>query len=153
MTVSSLRSTHAFNVVLDAEGALASMQYLNSCVTHRFTAAYCFDGNQLRNVLLHDKAGEISPDFLLTVPLKESFCQFALREGIFRTDDSANDTRLDGHKYQGVMSSYTGVALLGNTGELWGTLCHFDMEQHSVADDEFDLLLHAARRLPPYLPG
>lgn len=54
-------------------------------------------------MLLHDKAGEIRPELLAEVSMADSFCQFVLRDGVFRTDDSASDARLKGHPYQGVV--------------------------------------------------
>ena len=45
---------------------------------------------------LYDKMGEITPEFLAEVPCEKSFCQFVIRDGLFRTADSAMDSRLDG---------------------------------------------------------
>ena len=36
-------------------------------------------------------------------------------------------------------------------GRLAGTLCHFDLEDHDVADEEYLLLDRAARLLPAFL--
>jgi GAF domain-containing protein len=69
--------------------------------------------------------------------------QFAIRDGSFRTNDSAADPRLDGHPYQGVMVSYHGVPIMMN-GEIWGTMCHFDLAKLPLAEDEFELLRDAA---------
>lgn len=139
------------NAALQAGGAGAAVAYLNRGVPHRYTAIYQLDGERLRNLYLHDKAGEVRPEFLAEVPMAHSFCQFVLRDGLFRTDDSAVDARLDGHPYQGVMVSYHGVPLLDNSSQLWGTLCHFDTQDWPLSDAAFALLQQAARRLPGYL--
>jgi len=149
--MTAVRSSEVFSETLHARGTEAAIAYLNAGVPHRYTAVYRLDGQILRNVILHDKAGEMRPEFLESVAMADSFCQFVLRDGVFRTDDSAKDTRLDGHPYQGVMVCYHGVPLMDNKGDLWGTLCHFDVQQLGLADDEFDLLQRAARRLPAYL--
>lgn len=91
------------------------------------------------------------PEFLAVVPWEESFCQFTMRDGLFVTTDSGEDSRLDGHKYQGVLRSYVGLPLLDNRGELMGTMCHFDPRALELPDAEFELFRRAANLLPRYL--
>lgn len=74
-----------------------------------------------------------------------------LRDGSFTTADTGSDRRLDGHKYQGVLLAYTGVAVLDQRGALYGTLCHFDAIERQLSDENFDLLQQAARLLASYL--
>jgi GAF domain-containing protein len=147
------RDFQHFSSVLTSQGATDALAYLNEGVPHRYSALYRVDGQILRNVLLHDKQGEVRPEFLAAVPFESSFCQFVLRDGNFRTDDSGSDARLNGHPYQGVMVSYHGVPLVGQSGELIGTLCHFDVAQHGLSDGEFELLERAGRAFPLYLPA
>lgn len=138
--------------VLTQGGLVAGLQYLNDPIQHRYTGVYRLGQGLLRNIELFDKAGEVKPEFLMEVPLGDSFCQFVLRDGVFRTDHSGQDDRLEGHKYQGVLLSYHGVPVLDNHGELFGTLCHFDAAQRTLADEDFAFLQQAARVLPGYLP-
>lgn len=145
------RSLAACTSALETSGAAAAIQYLNAGVAHRFTAVYQLDGDTLRNQLLCDKLGEIYPEYLAEVPLNSSFCQFVLREGVFQTVSSTTDSRLDGNPYQGVVVSYHGVPLQSATGVLWGTLCHFDMQEWMLSDAEFELLEQTAKLLPAYL--
>lgn len=151
--MTTTRTIEAFDGVLAADGAAAAVAYLNHGVPHRYTAAYRIDGDVLHNVLLHDKQGQVRPEFLAAVPMADSFCQFVLRDGVFSTDDSALDVRLEGHPYQGVMICYHGVPVMSSRGELWGTLCHFDVSPIELPDAEFELLQLAARSLPAYLAG
>lgn len=118
----------------------AGLQFLNARVPHRCSAVYRLD-----------KQGEVVPEFLQAVPLQDSFCQFVLRDGLFRTEEAAQDARLNGHKYQSAIGSYHGLPLVGNFGELFGTICHFDTEPLTMADQEFDLFRQAAKILPRYL--
>ena len=145
------RDLETFSAILRAEGPDAALAYLNEGVPHRFSAVYRFAGPLLRNVLFHDKAGEMRPEFLAAVPFDASFCQFVLRDGVFRTDDSAADARLKGHPYQGVVVSYHSVPLMNHSGEPWGTLSHFDLASQPLSDDEFELLKSAAKLLPSFL--
>ena len=129
-----------------------ALEVLNAPVAHRYTALYRLCDGVLSNVELVDKENEIKPEFLAKVPLKDSFCQFVLRDGLFKTSNTADDHRLNGHKYQGVLMTYHGVPVLDNQGEFFGTLCHFDALTRPLADEHFDLLEAAARVLPAYLP-
>jgi GAF domain-containing protein len=152
------RSVAQFTQILLVDGPSAALLYLNDGVPHRYSAVYRIEEATLINVALHDKAGEMRPEFLAEVPFDVSFCQFVIRDGLFRTDDSATDHRLDGHPYQGVMLSYHGVPIIWQ-GEVWGTVCHFDIEARPLPAEEFDLLQAAAaewsRALPvePTSPG
>jgi GAF domain-containing protein len=146
-----MRTLEALRAALSRGGPDAALEYLNQGVPHRYTAMYRFDGELLRNVLLCDKLEQVRPDFLLAVPFKHSFCQFVLRDQAFRTEDSRQDKRLDGHPYQGVVISYHSVPLTTDDGSLWGTLSHFDMQRRDLSDDEFHLLESAARLLGSHL--
>ncbi len=143
------RNIHAVRATFDSDGAAAALSFLNAGVPHRYSAVYVLDGGRLRNVLLHDKAGEMRPDFLAEVAFESSFCQFVMRDGQFATSDSGADRRLDGHPYQGVMVSYHGVPIV-SAGEIWGTLCHFDVATQPLTDDEFELLRQAAQLSPGF---
>ena len=148
----SLRTADVFSEVLADSGPGAALAFLNEGVTHRFTGLYRFAGPILHNALLHDRAGRVRPDFLAVVPFTRSFCQYVSRDRSFRTDDSAADPRLVGHPLRGVVLSYHSVPVVDSvSGELWGTLSHFDMRAMAVPDDEFELLLGAARMLSPFV--
>lgn len=150
--MNSVRTLDAVSETLHAGGAAAALAYLNDGVPHRFSAVYRLSGPILHNVLLHDKAGRIRPDFLAVVPFSRSFCQFVVRDGAFRTDNSVADPRLVGHPLRGIVISYHSVPVLDrDTGQLWGTLSHFDMRNLHLPDEEFELLQHAAEILPPFL--
>lgn len=136
---------------LARDGLGGALQFLNARVPHRFTGVYRLDGPMLRNVALADKHLHLEPVDLKVVPLKDSFCQFVLRDTIFLTSESGRDERLAGHPYGGVVGCYVGVPISRSAGTLDGTLCHFDLASHPITDDEFLLLERAARLLPPFL--
>lgn len=135
-----------------ARGGLpAALATLNKRVPHRFTAVYRLVGQALHNVATADKHLHLDPLDLAVVPLNDSFCQFVLRDSVFLTRDSGSDLRLAGHPYSGVVGCYAGVPVHDVRGRLAGTLCHFDLEGHDVADHEFLLLARAARLMPAFL--
>jgi GAF domain-containing protein len=146
------RDVTALSSVLKSRGAGAALAYLNEGVPHRFSGVYRIDGSNLRNVLLVDKQGQMRPAFLEVVPMDASFCQFVVRDGIFRTNNSAVDTRLDGHPYQGVLVSYHAVPLVDPDRALVGTLSHFDLIERSIKDSEFELLYQAGHLLSDFIP-
>lgn len=127
------------------------LKCLNQPIEHRYTAVYRLHDDTLTNVGLYDKAGEVKPEYLASVPLETSFCQFVLRDGVFATNDSGLDERLDGHPYKGVMMAYHGVPVRDQQGALYGTLCHFDLVQRKLSDADFELLQQAATLIAPFL--
>jgi GAF domain-containing protein len=138
---------------LKSGGMEAALRVLNDRVAHRYSAVYRLtkDG-RLVNLALVDKQGELCPPHLLIVPFAESFCQFTLKHGLFRTDNSALDERLDGHIYQGLVNSYHAVPFVSTEGTVKGTVCHFDTAPLPLQDEDFELLRLAARVFPIYLP-
>lgn len=139
-----------YRLLLEAHGP-AGLAFLNARVPHRYTGVFRLNQGALHSMFLHDKLGEISPDFLQIVPLEDSFCHLTIRDGLFRTQDSGGDQRLDGHKYQGAVRSYIGLPLMDENGDLYGTMCHFDMRALALADAEFEIFSKAAKLLPAYL--
>lgn len=138
--------------LLDQQGVNAGLAYLNSRVPYRFTAIYTLHGEAMRNTHFFDRVGGFELGELREVPLTDSFCQFVLRDGLFVTNDSGGDARLDGHPYQGVVVSYVGLPLTDASGELVGTFCHLDLVSHPVDDAEFAFLQQVAQLLPSFLP-
>lgn len=140
-----------FATLCEQYGIAGGLAALNARVPHRYTALYQLDEGILRNIELFDKAGEMRPDYLAAVPIDESFCQFVLRDGEFQTCDSVLDDRLNGHPYKGAMAAYHGVPVLAGSGELFGSLCHFDTQVQTLSDEEFSILEAAAKIISPYL--
>lgn len=140
-----------FASLCNAQGIHAALTELNARVPHRYTAVYRLRDMKLSNIELVDKRGEVRPEFLAEVPLTSSFCQYVLRDGVFLTSDSSQDDRLNGHPYKGVMVAYHGVPILDAEGELFGSLCHFDVVEQPLSDDEFGRLQAFARALAQYV--
>ena len=45
-----------------------------------------------------------------------------------------------------------GVPLVDGSGELYGSLCHFDLEPWGISEEEFEHLQLAAMLMPEFLP-
>ena len=136
---------------LAQNGLMGVLRFLNARVPHRFTAVYRLDQQLLSNIGTFDKHMHLEALDLKSVPLKDSYCQFVLRDGLFLTDDSGSDARLSGHPYAGIVGSYIGVPIAGASGSLAGTLCHFDLAALPVSDEEYLLMEHTSRLLPAFL--
>ena len=137
--------------VLRHNGLGAGLMVLNRRVPHRFTAIFKLDGPVMRNVAIVDKLQEVVPDSFKEIPFEDSFCQFVLKDGSFITQNSQADTRLDGHTYKGVLNTYVGLPLTTSSGDLFGTLCHFDFPPVDLPDEEFQFLNEVVKVLPNYV--
>ena len=124
-------------------GAHELLAYLAARVPHRYTALYRVSGDRLRSVVLLDKLG-IRPLFLHDIPMDRSYCQYAMREGSFQTDDARVDMRLMGHPLQQLVVSYFSFPITDAQGGFLGTVSHFDVESRKLPDDDFELLRAAA---------
>ncbi|QHJ00814.1 hypothetical protein GT347_24200 [Xylophilus rhododendri] len=130
-----------------AQGSLAdALSLLNKGVVHRFTAAYHLQDGVLYNRGLVDKLGKPMPELMRAVPVEHSFCQFVMRDNFFQTTDSTRDPRLQGHRLQGVIHSYTAAPITDSSGHfVIGSICHFDFVRQVLSLDEVDLLKRAGR--------
>ncbi|WPB55037.1 hypothetical protein [Xylophilus sp. GOD-11R] len=124
----------------------AALRLLNAGVAHRFSAAYSLEDGHFHNRGFIDKRGAPLPDDFVVVAFQDSFCRFVYQNGFFHTRDSATDGRLIGHKFRGVIASYTAAPVLDSTGK-WviGSVCHFDLEPRTISENQMDLLRRAGR--------
>jgi GAF domain-containing protein len=138
--------------LLRRNGLHSGLRFLNHRVEYRFTAVFRLEHLMLHSTSLVDKVGggfDTTP--LQQIPLGDSFCQFVMRDGQFKTSKTSDLPFLNGHPYQGVLESYVGLPLVGQSGQLYGTFCHFDFAEKPISDEEFAFLQQAARLLPQFL--
>lgn len=144
-------SLSAFAETMRTGGIASGLSFLNARVPHRCTGVYQLEGMNIRSVYLYDRKGELLPESLGSVPLNESFCEHALRDGMFLTSDSSLDERVNGSLMKGVVIAYCGIPLLDRSGTLFGSLCHFDYVPRTLPSDEFAFLQEAANKMAPFL--
>lgn len=137
--------------VLESNGVQAAVELLNARVPHRYTCVFELKGGVLRSLYVFDKQKQFTPDSLKVVQLKDSFCQFVLRDGIFATFSSSNDERVEAVTATKAFEAYVGVPLLDNFGEIFGTLCHIDASALDLASEEFLIFEKAARLIPKFI--
>ena len=118
----------------------AALKYLNSLTPHRYTGMYIFEDPVLRNRYIVDK---LNPDLesAQDVPDTATYCVFTRAKGdLFTVTDALQDERLAGHPKRAEIRSYTGVPLLDNRGDVFGTVCHFDHDVVPISDQTVHLL-------------
>ncbi|MBX0290247.1 GAF domain-containing protein [Hymenobacter sp. HSC-4F20] len=145
----------AFVQVLRQQGVHAALGYLNRYTPHRYTGIYRFCGGFSRNVVLFDRykpqvrQGE-------DVPLAEAFCSLVGRQQApLQLVDATLDPRA--RQVNTLVVSYCGVPIRDEQGQLYGTLCHYDLElcqemiQHVPLLETVAPLLYRAVQMPSEL--
>jgi GAF domain-containing protein len=135
----------------EVDGVTAALAFLNARVPHRLTGVYVLREGHLHSAFVFDKQKLLTPDQMAVVPLLDSFCQFAMKDGHFLVENSSREPRLDGNPNQGVVVSYHAVPIRGNVQDLFGTLCHFDMVERQLPDFELEVLRTASSILAPFV--
>jgi hypothetical protein len=113
----------------------AAMRWLNHRVPYRFTAIFAFDHDMLRNICLVDKQDQKitnCPD----LPITASYCMYIHRSGEpFSVEEAWQDRRVASHPKRATVQCYYGIPLYGVTGQMVGTVCHFDSTPVRVPED------------------
>lgn len=144
----SAQTTHAqLRHVLQHHGLRAALIYLNGLTAFRFTALYRFDNDTLRNLYFYDRENphvEISND----IPVLASYCVFVRQlQQKFATADSFNDARVVDHPKRRQVRAYCGVPLMDRHGNVFGSVCHFNIEPMPTSERDVELMEALARLL------
>ena len=126
-----------------------ALRELNATTGYRFTAVYRFTASGAANLAIFDRESE-APEALLVVPEGASYCGI-VRESkdAFLVTRSLEDGRIVKHPSREAVQSYCGVPLIGEDGEVFGSLCHFDFEPRDGSDDVTALMSEVSRYLSP----
>ena len=124
-----------FKVTLKADGLLTAMRWLNDRVPYRFTAIFAFDGDLLRNICLVDKENQDITS-CADQPIAQSYCMYIQRSRkLFAVQDASQDERVATHPKRQNVQCYYGIPLYDDSGQLLGTVCHFDSMPVRVTDE------------------
>lgn len=125
--MTSLRIEQEVQARLVESGLHGALELLNSRTPHRFTGAYRYDGEILRNEGLYDR---FSPEIVRgdDVPMGLAYCALlAEHDAGMHFADAGADPRFAWKPGSGVVS-YCGALLRdAETGLPYGSLCHFDL--------------------------
>ncbi len=136
-----------------ADSVPGCLKQLNAGVPHRYSGVFRLYKDVLQNTHMYDKKGELRPEALEVVLLKDSFCQIVLRDGFLLSDHAGHDERLNYSPFQAMVVAYHGVPIVTTDGDIYGTLCHFDMVEQQLSDDEFFCMQETAALLAGVLAG
>lgn len=113
---------------LNDSGLHAALALLNSGTPHRFTGAYRYDGEMLRNEGLYDR---FSPEVERgeDIPMPLAYCALVReRDDSLQFADAREDPRFTWKSGTDTIS-YCGALLRDEDGHPYGTLCHFDVRR------------------------
>ena len=133
--------------IIASQGVRQAIKFLNERTRFRFTGVYRVDPPQLCNVELFDRE---NPELNLSggvTRLNATYCALTYASGPFETDDSRSDHRLTDHASRQSVISYAGVPLRLANGQVWGTLCHFDLRPRLLPHGERAILESVAPAL------
>lgn len=133
--------------IFKKEGLRPALIYLNSLTKVRFTGFYQFHDKTLRTLTFYDRE---NPQVIMCrdVHVKDTYCYFTRqsKDG-FTIIDAPNDARLEGHSARQTVQSYCGLPIINSSGEVLGTLCHFDLEPRQLDQLDKELLNCMAKLL------
>ena len=131
------------------EGLRAAVIHLNHQTLHRFTAVLHFGDAKLRSACFYDRenpTAESCPD----IPEDASYCIYVKRTAApLVIGDSPTDPRTVGHPARQEVKAYCGFPLTDDSGRVYGTMCHFDVQPRPLDHAPIDLMEVMAELLRP----
>ena len=122
--------------IIATHGVRHAIEFLNARTRFRFTGVFRLDPPHLSNLFLFDRE---NPDMNCSgevTPLEDTYCALACENGSFETGDSMADARLAHHSARSTVISYAGVPIRLSDGQVWGTLCHYDVRPRLLPQGE-----------------
>lgn len=105
-----------------------ALSFLNSLTPYRFTAVYRIEGMSISNVHMFDRLAGHGRDETIS-PVAQTFCLWIQETlSVVQMSESLLDPRAAGHPLQSVIRSYCGGPIRDDSGDLLGSICHFDYE-------------------------
>ncbi|UOQ76505.1 hypothetical protein MUN84_18470 [Hymenobacter sp. 5516J-16] len=112
--------------MLHHDGVYAALCYLNRYTPHRYTGIYRFEDGLSRNVALVDRYN-IQVQQGADVPLDEAFCSLVGRQQATLQLWNA-PLNLRAWEVNTLVVFYCGVLICDKQGQIYGTLCHYDLD-------------------------
>ena len=124
-----------------------ALRELNATTGYRLTAVYRFTATGAANLAIFDRESD-APEALLVVPEGASYCGIVREsKNAFLVTRSLEDGRIVKHPAREAVQSYCGVPLVGEDGEVFGSLCHFDFEPRDAPEQATALMSQVSRYL------
>lgn len=130
-------------------GLRGLVRLLNAQTLHRFTGVYRFDRELLHNLAFFDrKVPEVSHD--TDTPMNEAYsASIDPGPGFLQFEDARHDPQVTTLPGSPVVA-YCGALIRTSSGDVFGSLCHFDVLPCRAPAGTAELLLAVAPLLYPY---
>ena len=152
----SRQAFETFRSTLKAYGIRESLAYLVGLTDFRFIGIWRFQ-NGRANAAVHYDREDPSATQAQEVADTATYCRYVRDgKGTFMTAHAILDPRTEGHPAREAMPAYCGVPVMDAQGEIFGTLCHYDVVPRDPAQVDLELMVQVASTLaqggyvPPY---
>lgn len=130
-----------FRRAFEAEGLRPALSGLLALTDYRFIGLWRFENGRAAAAAHFDKEHP-GQENASEVPETATYCTIVRdTEEPFMTGDSMLDARVAGHPAQDVVRTYCGVPLMDSAGEVFGTLCHYDVVPRDPEQINIELML------------
>ena len=152
-------SFEIFADVLHGQGVRKSLAYLVGLTDYRFIGIWRFLGGRANAAVHYDRE---NPAILHAeeVPDTATYCCYVRNsKGVFMTAHALLDPRTACHPAREAVPAYCGVPIMDASGEILGTLCHYDLVPRNPEQIDLELIIQVASALaqgghvPPYPTG
>ena len=145
-----------FSAILRARGVRESLAFLVGLTEYRFIGIWRFRNGRADAAVHYDRE---NPTVLRAqaVPDTATYCCYVRdSKGVFMTAHALLDPRTADHPAREAVSAYCGVPIMDASGEILGTLCHYDLVPRNPEQIDLELIIQVASALaqgghvPPY---
>lgn len=156
LSTSAKRALADFVVQHRAEGLRAALATILMKTDYRFIGIWRFQDGKADAAVHFDRE---NPTVLRAdeVPDNATYCCFVRERGApFKTPNALVDQRLVDHPARSAVLAYCGVPLMDLSGNIIGTLCHYDIVPRNAEQIDVALMMSIASYLalgghvPPY---
>jgi GAF domain-containing protein len=125
----SIKLSDQIKQALQSAGLMYGLRFLHNTSPYRFTALYLVREYALRNLPFFDRENPSAATRPAELPITAAYCIFPYStETQCEIADAASDSRTTDHPMRERIASYIGSPLIDEKGNVFGTLCHFDVE-------------------------
>ena len=145
-----------FVVAMKALGLREALGNLLKRTDYRFIGIWRFE-NGKANAAVHFDREQPGITTSEEVPDTATYCCYVRESGQpFKTPNTLVDERVAAHPAKSKVQSYCGVPVMDSSGNILGTLCHYDLVPRETEQVSLELMMSVASYLalgghvPPY---
>jgi len=145
-----------FVVAMKALGLREALGNLLKRTDYRFIGIWRFENGKANAAVHFDRE---HPEITTSqeVPDTATYCCYVRESGQpFKTPNTLVDERVASHPAKSTVQSYCGVPVMDSSGNILGTLCHYDLVPRDTEQVSLELMMSVASYLalgghvPPY---